>query len=101
VRRFVAATIEGYRYAYAHRDETLAVILKNNPQLKEEQQRQQLDRQAPLIFTERAEKDGLCSFSGEDIAQTADVLREFGGFKDVVDIKAMYSTDFLPKKIGG
>ena len=101
VRRFVAATIEGYRYAYAHRDETLAVILKNNPQLKEEQQRQQLDRQAPLIFTARAEKEGLCSFSGEDIAQTADVLREFGGFKDTVDIKAMYSTDFLPKKVGG
>lgn len=97
VRRFVAATIKGYEYAYANRQETLDVIIRGNGQLNREQQRLQLDRQAPLIFTERAKKEGLCSFSGDDLKQVADILQQFGAMRGTVNVDAMYSKEFLPK----
>ncbi|MBF9235139.1 ABC transporter substrate-binding protein [Microvirga alba] len=96
VRRFVEATVKGYKYAYSNREETLKIVLANNPQLAAEQQRRQLDLQAGLIFTERAAKQGLCSFDRQDVASTVDVLREFGGLTGQVDVDAMINTSFVP-----
>ena len=98
VRRFVAATIKGYEYAYDKPDETLKTVLAGNPQLKDDQQRQQLARQKELIFTERAAKEGLCSFSGSDIEATYGILKQFGGLTTNVDLARMFTTEFLPRK---
>lgn len=98
VRRFVAATIRGYEYAYANVDETLKVVLAGNPQLNAEQQRRQFARQRELIFTPRAARDGLCSFSGADLEETYRVLRTHGGLTATVDVGNMFTTQFLPRK---
>jgi len=97
VRGFLAATVRGYEYAYANREEALEIVLARNDQLDPEQQRRQLDRQYEHIFTEKAEADGVCSFTEEDIAETQDILLEYGGLETPVDVSEIADPSFLPE----
>ena len=97
VRRFIAATAKGWDYAFAHSDETVATVVKLGDQLDAQQQRLQLTAQKAFIVTPETERLGTCSFNGETISETQDVLLKYGGLKAPVQIDEIYSTDFLPK----
>lgn len=96
VEAFLRATIRGYEYAYANREETVEIVLARNNQLDAEQQIRQLDRQYDHVFTETAMENGLCSFTLEDIAITQDILLEYGGLEEPVDVSTIADPSFLP-----
>ncbi|OHT18676.1 ABC transporter substrate-binding protein [Edaphosphingomonas haloaromaticamans] len=100
VRRFVAATVRGYDYAYSHQQETVGALMLANPQLDPAQQAAQLKHQAAYIYTEFSRAHGTCAFQPSVISQTQDILTQFGGLKRRVDIQNIYSTDYLPSKKG-
>lgn len=98
VKRFVAATQKGWDYALAHQDEAVAAVLALGDQLDPEQQKRQLALEKDFIVTPDTEKYGTCTFNGETIKETQDVLLKYGGLKAPVPIEEIYSIDYLPKK---
>lgn len=98
VRRFVAATQAGYDYAYANKDETVSTLVALNKQLDPEQQSAQLALQESYVYTDFSRAKGACAFDGAVIAETANILTEFGDLKGDLNISTLYSTDFIPVK---
>ncbi len=98
VKRFVAATAKGWDYALAHQDEAVATVVKLGDQLDPEQQKRQLALEKSFIVSAETEKNGTCSFNGETIKETQDVLLKYGGLKAPVVIEDIYSTKYLPAK---
>lgn len=98
VKRFVAATIKGYEYAYANQEETVATVVKLNDQLDPAQQTEQLKRQQAFVFTDYTAANGVCSIEPQVIADTQAMLVEFGGLETTLDPAVSFSTDYLPAK---
>lgn len=98
VKRFVAATQQGYDYAYAHQDETVAAVTAINDQLDPKQQAAQLALQESYVYTDFSRAKGACAFEPEVIAATEKTLVEFGDLKSDVDVSKFYSTAFIPAK---
>jgi ABC-type nitrate/sulfonate/bicarbonate transport system substrate-binding protein len=98
VRKFVAASIRGYEYAYANPEETVATVTRINNRLDPRQQTEQLRRQRDYVFTARTAQEGLCTIDPAVIADTKNVLVEFGGLQTSLDVSTLYSLDFLPRK---
>jgi NitT/TauT family transport system substrate-binding protein len=98
VKRFVAATAKGWDYALAHQEEAVKAVLALDNQLDPEQQKRQLALEKDFIVTKDTEKNGTCSFNGETIKETEDVLLKYGGLKAPVPVEEIYSTAYLPKQ---
>jgi NitT/TauT family transport system substrate-binding protein len=98
VKRFVAATQQGYDYAYAHKDETVKAIIGLNNQLDPAQQAKQLELQEGYVYTDFSRAKGTCALDGAVINETEKTLRQFGDLKADVDISKVYSTDFIASK---
>lgn len=93
VSAFVAATIQGYEYAYANREETVETVLSINNQLDPVQQTEQLNRQESYIFTGAP----VCDLDGSVVSGTMDVLIEFANLVTELDPETLYTTEFLPQ----
>jgi NitT/TauT family transport system substrate-binding protein len=97
IRRFIAANIRGLEYAYAHPEEAVAAVLAANPTLKPEAETIQFSLQGELIFTEKAKAEGLCRIAGDNLAETYEIMKTYGGLEAKVDTSVMFTNDFLPK----
>lgn len=98
VKRFVAATQEGYDYAYAHQDETVAAVTALNNQLDPKQQAAQLALQESYVYTDFSRKNGACALEPSVVEATEKTLREFGDLKAQLDVSKLYSIEFVPTK---
>jgi NitT/TauT family transport system substrate-binding protein len=98
VRRFVAATVQGWDYAIAHPDETVREVVKAGEDLNPEQEKRQFARLLPFVVTEETKSRGTCSFDTDTLQQTEDTLIKYGGLKSKIPIDKMSSTDYLPRK---
>lgn len=97
VARFVAATIKGIDYAYANQAETVETVVALNSQLDPVQQAEQLKRQQSFVYTDFTKANGACAFDGQVIAETNEMLIEFGGLETSVDPMTTFTTQFIPK----
>ena len=96
VRKFLAATVRGYEYAYANQDETVATVTALNNQLDPAQQTEQLRRQEAYIFTDFAQENGVCAISPDVVSQTLEMLNTVGGMEIDLDPAALFTADYLP-----
>ena len=94
VAAFVEASIRGYEYAYANKEETVQTVTSINNQLDPVQQTEQLSRQESYVFTDAP----LCDLDGAVVASTMDVLKEFAGLETDLDPSTLYTTEFLPQR---
>lgn len=96
VANFVKATVKGYDYAYAHKDETVKTVVGINDQLDPKQQALQLQRQESYIYTDFTKKNGACAFKGSVVGDTMDMLKAYAGLKTDLDPSTLYTTQFIP-----
>lgn len=94
VARFVRATLRGYKYALEHPEEAVADTLKYDPKLDAATQTAQMKAQAPLIDT----GNQPIGWMGDDVWQnTADILLAGGFIPSAVDVKSLYTNEFITK----
>lgn len=96
VRKFLAATVRGYEYAYANKEETVQTVLTLNNQLEEAQQTEQLSRQESYIFTGFTEEAGVCAISPNVVSETLDMLNTVGGMEIDLDPATLFTSEYLP-----
>jgi len=91
---FVLASLEGWRYAFAHSDEALAVTMKN---LRKEHipttlvhQRWMLERMKDLILPEEGEDAGMGGLMPADYSRVARGLRSMGLIESVPRFTSFY-----------
>lgn len=94
VARFMRATLRGYKYALEHPEEAVADTLKYDPKLDAATQTAQMKAQAPLIDT----GNQPIGWMDDDVWQnTADILLAGGFIPSAVDVKLLYTNEFITK----
>jgi NitT/TauT family transport system substrate-binding protein len=86
VRRFVKATLQGYAYAGAHRDEALALIIKRYPVLAPDVTSAQIAETAELLGS---------GFDAAKMTRAVDLMRESNPAIGAVQPSDIYTTQFL------
>ena len=91
---FVLASIEGWRYAFDHPDEALAVTMRN---LKKEHipttlvhQKWMLERMKDLILPEKGKDESMGGLLPEDYSRVAQSLRSMGLIDSVPSFTSFY-----------
>jgi NitT/TauT family transport system substrate-binding protein len=91
-KRFMRATLRGYKYALEHPDEAVAAALKYDEKLDATVQAAQMKAQIPLIDT----GDQPIGWMDESVWQnTVDVLLEGGFIASAVDAKSLFTNEFI------
>ena len=96
VRKFLAATIRGYAYAYANQAETVKAVVSLNNQLEPVQQAEQLRRQESYIFTDFTQKSGVCAINPDAVSSTLEMLNSVGGLSIDLEPSSLFTADYLP-----
>jgi ABC-type nitrate/sulfonate/bicarbonate transport system substrate-binding protein len=92
VKRFMRATLRGYQYALEHSDEAVADTLKYDAKLDPTLETAQMKAQIPLIDT----GDQPIGWMDADVWQnTMDILLQGGFIPAAVDIKSIYTNDYI------
>lgn len=94
VKSFVSATAKGWDYALDNQEEAVEAVLALNSSLNPEQQRRQLALQESFVRSADTEKNGLCSIDPAKIADSYDILKQYGGLEAEIDIDAITRTEF-------
>lgn len=97
VRRFLAATVKGYKFAYDNPDLTLQTLLKLNNQLDLNKEKQQFQMQREYIFTGEALTKGVCTINPESFKETQKIMMSTGDLDKPVDTSKFVDPSFLPK----
>lgn len=94
VERFVRATLKGYRYAIEHPDEATDITVKYDETLSKEPQLASMKAEIPLVDT----GDAPIGTMDEDVwHSTHDILLEQGFLSSPVDLKTVYTNQFVKK----
>ena len=92
IRRFIQATMKGYQYAIENTDEVAALALTYDQNLDLAYQQAVMKEQIPFINT----GDGQLGTMNESIwKNTQDILLEFNLISSPVDLKSVYTNEFL------
>lgn len=92
IRRFIQATIKGYQYAIENTDKVAELALTYDNTLDLAYQQAVMQEQIPFINT----GEGQLGEMNESIwKNTQDILLEFNLIKSPVDLKSIYTNDFL------
>lgn len=92
IRRFIQATMKGYQYAIENTDEVAALALTYDQSLDLAYQQAVMKEQIPFINT----GDGQLGTMNESIwKNTQDILLEFNLISSPVDLKSVYTNEFL------
>jgi NitT/TauT family transport system substrate-binding protein len=97
VQGFLAATLRGWSYALAHRDEAIAILLKAAPNLDRTEQTEQLQEIATLMIYGPARQKGIGYIDPAQLAFSNHFLVENGVLKAPVDAAAAVDTTFWDK----
>jgi ABC-type nitrate/sulfonate/bicarbonate transport system substrate-binding protein len=101
VRRFVAAALEGIRYADEHRDEAIDIVLQYAPGADRGHQRFMLDTELDMAKKGVAPTGGI----GYQVLGQWQALRDYLVKYDAIpsalpDIAKAFTVDFLPEAAG-
>jgi NitT/TauT family transport system substrate-binding protein len=95
-KRFVAASLKGMAYAFAHPDEAVAILVKANPEIDPEVAKDEMAALAKLELTPEVAKNGFGSISKERMATTEAIIVPALSLKKMVAPEDLYTTEFLP-----
>lgn len=94
IERFIRATLKGYQYAIEHPDEMADLALKYDDTLNADLQSATMQAQIPLIDT----GDAPIGTMDEAVWQiTEDILLEQGIISAPLDLKTVYTNEFVEK----
>ena len=97
VRRFMRATLRGWRYAVAHPDEAVAAYMAKRPESNEAFNRENFKHLIPLLNSPDTEQQGLGAQTEEKWKYTRDILRGLGMIDHDVDIDQLFTYIYLSK----
>lgn len=97
VRRFVAATIKGWSYAFDHPDEAIAILRKYHPEVEADIGVQEVGIVKSLVLSEEAKKNGIGYMDPKKVASTRDLIATYFQLKGEVKPEDLYTNEFLPK----
>jgi NitT/TauT family transport system substrate-binding protein len=96
VRDFVNASLRGFLYARQNVEEAIAINRKFNAAASDAVTRREFELSWASWVTPNTAGRPLGWMSDKDWAETARVLREYGGVKTPIDIKHVYTNEFVP-----
>jgi len=96
VRKMVKATMKGWEYALAHREEAVDAVLKRDPHLNREHERRMLDATADLILAREVKKNGL-GWMDQNVWEKMKITLESLGLikKNSAVVKDVFTNKFL------
>lgn len=92
VQAFVNATLEGWKYALTHREETIDILMKTNPSLDRKHQVAMLDSVASLMYPQGS--PGLGNVDMPKAEKMMKLLVEYGALKQPVDVNQTFDLSF-------
>lgn len=96
VHRFTNASLQGWEYAFEHRDEAIEILMTHFPEINRSEMTKELDLLIPLILTETAEREGLGYSSVERWNDAIDILYEQSVIDQKIDPTLLFTNEFLP-----
>ena len=96
VRRFMRASMKGWRYALSHPEEAVAAYMAERPESDGAFNRANLNQLIPILQSPDVEKMGIGAQTAERWAHTRDVLLDLGMIGRKVDVAELFTNDFLP-----
>lgn len=97
VRRFLAATVKGYEFAYENQDLTIKTLLRLNSQLDPKKEKEQLEMQREYIFTGEALTKGICTLNQKSFEETQNIMISTGDLEKPLDMSKFVDPSFLPQ----
>lgn len=97
VRRFVAATQEGWAYTVQHPAAAVAATLKAYPQQSAAVIAKSLAISLGLLHTPNTQGQPIGWMSPKDWQDTVNVMHRYGGVKDVKPLSDYYTDAFVPQ----
>lgn len=97
VRGFVAASLKGMAYAFAHPDEAIAILRKSNPEVGADTAMDELVTLKEMETTPALQKSGLGTIDAARLEKTRDIVTEALSLKRKVSVDDLYAPGFLPK----
>jgi NitT/TauT family transport system substrate-binding protein len=98
VRRFVAATLQGFEYALNNLDEAVAIFGKYQRDPGPAQARQELELVKQLAYSEEAKAHGIGAFDPKKVALSIELISQGLELKRTISAEEYYTPEFLPKK---
>jgi NitT/TauT family transport system substrate-binding protein len=98
VRRFVAAVVEGVRYAFDHPDESCTLLRKHAPSVDQDVCLAEVALVKELALTDEAKTNGIGFMSKDGVQKTIDVLKEHMGLKTAIAPEEVFDMSFLSKQ---
>lgn len=95
VRGFVKATRQGFEYAWAHPQESIALMQKHQPQLDPDSALKELAILSQLCITDDTNKLGLGVMTEQKMKQTADLMTKYMDLNFNVPVRDLFTNDFL------
>lgn len=97
VRGFVAASLKGMAYAFAHPDEAIAALRKSNPEVGADTAMDELVTLKEMETSPALRKAGLGTIDAARLEKTRDIVTEALSLKRKVSVDDLYAPGFLPK----
>jgi NitT/TauT family transport system substrate-binding protein len=97
VRRFVAATLKGFAYAFDNPGEAIITIRKTNPEIDAGSAMDELQTLKEMETAADVRKHGLGAISVPRLEKTRDNVTEALSLKKKVAIPDLYAAGYLPK----
>jgi NitT/TauT family transport system substrate-binding protein len=97
VRRFIKAAMKGWTYAFAHPDEAVELLRRDHPLLDAKVAKAEIGFVEDLMESPEAKKHGLGYMDEEKMRQTRDTTLRLFGVNKEVELKDLYTNEFLPQ----
>ncbi|MCP9762314.1 ABC transporter substrate-binding protein [Lacihabitans soyangensis] len=94
IKKFLSASLKGWKYALAHKEETIKILLKANKDLDKIQQMDQLLAVEGLINSGKNLSEGFGYMDEATYSNIQKILKETGQIQNEVDIKKIYTDRF-------
>jgi len=97
VQRFVNAMLEAWQWTAEHPDSAVAILIKHNPKLDREQERQGLEETLKLVTAGDASTYGIGWMIEEGWRASQDILVDEGLLEQPINLDSAFTTRFVKK----
>lgn len=97
IRKFLAASVRGFRYAFANLDEATKILLKHDPILDADITRKEIEILKGLVVTEATEKHGIGYATREQIKHAIDLMRYYK-LERQIEASELHTNNYLPRR---
>lgn len=98
IKRFMAATLKGSAYSFAHPDEAIDILRKTNPEIDHQIGEEELIDTKELAMTDEVAKHGLGYIDAGHMTRTQQIVIEGLNLKKKIPLEQIYTLNFLPPR---